>query len=269
VTLEQTLLTLVAAHAAQTISIAYADMETGERVEVRAAERMHAASTMKLAVLIAAHKLGVPLDEPVRVENRFKSLADGSDFTVDPHDDADPWTYQQIGRAVPLRKLLERMIVRSSNLATNVVMQRVPAAQVTRVCRELGARDIEVLRGVEDGKAFAKGLNNTTTAHDLAVLLEAGAGMPAVVGLLARQELNEGIPAALPKGTRVAHKTGSITGHYHDAALVFPPARGRAARRKPFVLVVLTRGFTDEKEAVAVVREISRAVWQHVLDRVR
>src|SRR6267378_2509078 len=65
----------------------------------------------------------------------------------------------------------------------------------------------------------------------------------------------DGIPAALPPGTRVAHKPGRITGHSHDAALVLP--RGRP----PYALVVLTRGFEDERAALGAIRAISRAVW--------
>jgi len=261
--LEQMLKIILAAHAAQTIAISFHDLQTGQRVELAAGERMHAASTMKLAVLLAAHRLELDLDQPVRVENKFKSLADGSDFSVDPKDDGDPWPYTQLGREVPLRVLLERMIIRSSNLATNLVLQRLDAARITQVCRELGARDIEVLRGVEDGKAFAKGLNNTTTAHDLAVLLEASAAQPEIVELLARQEFNEGIPAVLPKGTRVAHKTGDIDRIYHDAALVYPPGR------KPYVLVVMTRGFATLEQGAAAVREVSRAVWQSAVEKQR
>ncbi|MCA1826794.1 MAG: serine hydrolase [Myxococcales bacterium] len=260
VTLEQSLKIVLAAYAAQTIAVAFFDFQTGQRVEIDARERMHAASTMKLAVLLAAHRLKIDLDQPIRVENKFKSLADGSEFSVDPRDDSDPWTYAQLGREVPLRVLLERMIVRSSNLATNLVMQRLDAARITAVCRELGAKDIEVLRGVEDGKAYRKGLNNTTTAHDLAVLLEASSAQPEIVELLARQEFNEGIPAGLPAGTKVAHKTGDIDRIYHDAALVYP--RGR----KPYVLVVMTRGFEKLEQGAAAVREISRTVWKSVVE---
>jgi len=217
-------------------------------------------------VLVAAHRLAaegkLDLDAPVKVENHFASLVDGSPFVVDPKDDTDDWVYRQIGRAVPLRKLLERMIVRSSNLATNLVMQRVPASAVRAACLSVGAEGMNVLRGVEDQKAHDKGLDNTTTAHALAKLLEAAAELPAVVDVLAAQQLNEGIPAALPPGTRVAHKTGSITRHYHDAALVYP---GGAARR-PYVLVVLTKGFEKEDEAIALVKAVSRKVWVHVLD---
>jgi len=259
--LEQALALILAAHA-QTISVSVHDLETGQRMELRARESLHAASTMKLAVLLAAYRLPVDLEQRVRVENRFTSLADGSPFAVEAKDDDDPWPYTQLGREVPLRVLLERMIVRSSNLATNLAMRTLRVHEVQRVCRELGATDMRILRGVEDLKAHAKGLDNPATAHDLALLLEA---MPrAAVDILLRQELNEGIPAGLPPGTQVAHKTGDITEHYHDAALVFP-----GGGRKPYSLVVMTRGFATKEAAAEVVREISRTVYTSLVDSAR
>jgi beta-lactamase class A len=91
-----------------------------------------------------------------------------------------------------------------------------------------------VLRGVEDGKAFEKGLNNTTTARDLSTLLlaiaDGHAAKPAttreLLRILEAQEFNDGIPAGLPQGTRVAHKTGNITATWHDAALIYPRMAG-------------------------------------------
>ncbi|MGE5049203.1 MAG: serine hydrolase [Deltaproteobacteria bacterium] len=256
--LEQALALILAAHSPQTISIAVHDLESGQRIELHARERMHAASTMKLAVLLAAFRLHAPLEKPVRVENRFTSLADGSEFAVDAKDDDDPWPYAQLGKEVPLGVLIEHMIERSSNLATNLVMQTLRAPEVERVCRELGARDMRILRGVEDLKAHEKGLDNLATAHDLALLLEAA---PAeALAVLEKQERNDGIPAGLPSGTRVAHKTGDITLHHHDAALVFPKGR------KPYVLVVMTRGFETRQEAAAVLRDISRVVFQRLTE---
>lgn len=256
--IERALAALLAAHA-ETIAVAFHDLESGERVEIRAREPMHAASTMKLAVLLAAFRLHVDLRKPVRIENRFRSLADGSEFSLDPKDDEDPWPYGQ--QEATLGALLEHMIVRSSNLATNLVMRTLKAPEVQRVCDELGAKGMRILRGVEDIRAHEKGLDNLATAHDLAVLLEAAP--PPAVEILARQELNEGIPAGVPKGVRVAHKTGDIDLHHHDAALVFPPGR------RPYALVVMTRGFESREAGVAAVREVSRIAWKSVVDPVR
>jgi beta-lactamase class A len=123
---------------------------------------------------------------------------------------------------------------------------------------------MRVLRGVEDGKAFQRGLNNVTAAPDLAALLEAIAtGRAAstvscreMIDILSRQEFNDEIPAGLPAGTRVAHKTGWINGVLHDAAIVFPPGRA------PYVLVVLTRGIRDDAVARRLIADVSRLVWE-------
>jgi len=244
------------------VAVAYRDLATGATYLHREHEVFHAASTIKLPIMIGLYaRDDVDLDEAVPVTNLFRSMADGSEFKLDPAEDEDPWTYQQLGKTVPLRKLVERMIVRSSNLATNLLVARADPAATTSLCRSLGARETRVLRGVQDQKAFDKGMNNVTSASDLMTLLAALAtrrlrNSAEMEDILSHQELNEGIPAGLPEKTRVAHKTGAITRIYHDAALVRPEGE------KGYVLVVLTRGVEDEKAAAALVREISRTVWE-------
>ena len=161
--------------------------------------------------------------------------------------------------------LLRLMIARSSNLATNTLIALVGAKEVTTAMRGMGAARIQVLRGVEDGKAFDRGLNNTATARDLAVILRAieeGKGIaPAdrlqMLDILHAQEFNDKIPAGVPRGVRVAHKTGEITGHSHDAAIVYPPDRS------PYVLVVLTRGIPSAAVADKLIADLSSIVYSH------
>jgi beta-lactamase class A len=154
------------------------------------------------------------------------------------------------------------MITVSSNLATNLLIEKLGVENIRASLRSLHAGGMNILRGVEDNKAFQKGLNNTTTARGLLVLLEAMARGEAVdaqssrqmIEILERQKFNEGIPAGLPPGTQVAHKTGEITKIHHDAAIVFAP--------RPFVLVVLVRGIADTKESAALMADITRQLYQ-------
>jgi beta-lactamase class A len=226
---------------------------------------------MKLPVMIELfrqvdrHQLS--LAQRLELRNEFKSIVDGSPYTLNASDDSDSLVYSWVGSSVNVHDLLEHMITRSSNLATNTLIGLVGAAQANATAHALGARDIQVLRGVEDGKAFATGMNNVTTARDLATLMtsiETGAAAsPASTdsmrAILLRQQFNDEIPAGLPPGTRVAHKTGQITGHLHDAAIVYPQRRG------PYVLVVLTRGIDDEKVARSLIADISRLVYEHAV----
>lgn len=251
---------------AETVAVSFVDLSSGERVAIDERESMHAGSTMKLPVMMEVFRLvgekQLAPDQPIAVKNEFRSMVDGSPFTLDAADDGDPWMYTQLGHEVPLVKVVERMIVRSSNLATNLLIDRAGAEHVTALCRALGAGDIVVRRGVEDGKAYRAGLNNTTSARDLALLLEAiyrhrVAGADEMLAILGKQEFNEGIPAGLPPSTPVAHKTGWLDRFYHDAAIVTAPGL------HPYVLVVMTRGPT-EKKAPALVADLSRIVYQHV-----
>ena len=260
----------IATTAGAVVGIYYKSLRTGELVTIAPDSSFHAASTMKVPVMIEffrqVERGGLSEQQPVLLVNQFSSIVDGSPFSVAPIDDSDSTMYLRIGTRVPARELVERMIVRSSNLATNAVIALIGADHADSTAHALGARHIRVLRGVEDGKAFQKGLNNTTTARDLGVLLEAieqrkaasARSCTEMLGILARQEFNDEIPAGLPPGTRVAHKTGQITGVLHDAALVYLP------NASPYVLVVLTRNVPDERVARTLIADLSRLVYEYV-----
>jgi beta-lactamase class A len=252
------------------VAVAYRDLApAGDSLDVAGDTLFHAASTMKVPVMIAlvrqAEAGSAALDQPVLLVNQFGSIVDGSPYALDPADDSDSSMYARTGQRVPVRELMERMITRSSNLATNAVIALVGAVRANETAHALGAARMSVLRGVEDQKAYDAGMNNTTTARDLAALMTAiaedraasPAGCALMRDVLGRQEFNGEIPAGLPPGTRVAHKTGQITGVLHDAAIVYP------AGRPPYVLVVLTRGIPDEKVARSLITDVSRAVYAH------
>ena len=252
------------------VAVSFRDLQTGDSLDINAEDSFHAASTMKVPVMIElfrqAERGWIGLDQPILLVNQFGSIVDGSPFSVDAGDDSDSLMYRRVGERVPVRELLERMIVRSSNLATNALIALVGADRANATAHALGASRIKVLRGVEDQKAYDAGLSNSTTSRDLAVLLRAieehRAASPgscdAMRDVLLRQEFNDEIPAGVPAGTPVAHKTGQITAVLHDAAIVYP--RGR----RPYVLVVLTRAIADEKVARALIVDISRLVWSQL-----
>jgi beta-lactamase class A len=253
------------------IAVAYLHLGTGASYAHDETVSFHAASTMKVPVMMALFAAvengSMKLDQPIQIRNEFQSIVDGTAFSLDPKEDGDPDLYQALGGSRPLEELIRRMITRSSNLATNLLIEKIGASTVNDLMRRIGALDIRVLRGVEDEKAFKAGLNNRVTAKDLAIALRAllpdapdplfsEASRAKMIEILKAQEFNEKIPASLPQGTPVAHKTGDITGIHHDAAIVFPPGK------PPYILVVLTSGIADEKVADQLIAQISRVVWE-------
>src|SRR6266704_1320490 len=218
---------------ARGVGVYYRDLTTRDSLTVGAFTRFHAASTMKIPVMIQLFRdrdAGLlSLDDSITITNTFQSIVDSSPYQLDVTDDSDSSLYERLGQRAPIRELIELMETVSSNLATNLLITKVDAKSANATAHALGADSILVLRGVEDGKAYLAVHDTATTARDLGVLLAAIAnGMAAspascreMLAILGRQHFTEGIPAGLPPGTRVYHKTGWIGQVvYHDAAVV-------------------------------------------------
>ena len=251
-------------------AVAFKDLTSGDSLYLNAHQSFHAASTMKTPVMIELYKQSAAgifsLDDYLIVTTEFKSIVDGSIYSMNIGDDSEDGLYSKIGSKVTIRELLYQMITKSSNLATNMLIELVGADQVTATMLALGANDILVLRGVEDIKAFDKGLNNTTTAYDLMLIMEAIATGRAVSqevstemeGILLDQQFNKIIPAKLPENVRVAHKTGSITGVQHDSGIVILPNGNK------YVLVLLSKNLTNVDQGVSLMSEVSRLIYNYV-----
>jgi beta-lactamase class A len=247
------------------VAVAFRTFDGKMQWLLHADESFHAASTMKIAVLIELyHQVRegrIKLTDTLKVKNEFRSLVDASPYALDPADDSETDLYKAVGETRTLEQLSELMITVSSNLATNLLMEKLGVDNIRAGVHALDADGMVILRGLEDAKAFAQGRNNTTTAQALMRLMEAIANGRAVdvdsskrmLAVLERQTFNEDIPAGLPPGTRVAHKTGEITAIEHDAAIVFAP--------RPFVLVILTRGFNKPADAAVLMAEITRRLY--------
>lgn len=262
--LEATLRSLIVASGAE-VAVAYRTLDGKDELLLDPDKTFHAASTMKVPVLIELFRQDradtLSVDDPLPILNSFTSIVDDSPYSLSEGDDSDKAVYAAVGKTMTLLELGELMITVSSNFATNLLIERLGVANVKQTVARLGANGMLVLRGVEDQKAFDKGLSNSTTARGLLVLLEKIAKGEAVGGdadarmveILKRQTFRDAIPAGLPEGIAVAHKTGNITRIHHDAGIVY------AAR--PYVLVLLVRGIQDKKQSAALMAALSKAVY--------
>ena len=252
--------------------IAYKDLQTGKTVLLNEKDEFHAASTMKTPVLLELFKQAAEgkfsLTDSIEIKNSFRSIVDGSEYALDSADDSEFELYKHIGKKRTIASLAYEMIILSSNLATNLLIELVKPDNVMTTMKELGANDIKVLRGVEDNKAYEKGLNNTTTAYDLLLIYEQMANKKLIstgaseemTRILLDQRFNEIIPALLPKDVKVAHKTGSITGVQHDSGIIFLPD-GRK-----YVLVMLSRfDPADEKRVINAMAAVSKQIYDYTV----
>ena len=237
---------LQAKSGAAALSVSIADLETGASFEYHADRWYHAASTIKLAILLGVfgsiHRGELLPQSRVHVRNRFLSAFDGSPYRVRLDRDANPDIHREVGRTLRVSELADAMITTSSNLATNLLLDLVGLDTLQRTIDAFGLEGIDLRRGVEDEKAFENNINNRVTANGLVSLLrlmgEERAFTPALsrqmLDVLHGQQFKNGIPAGLPREARVAHKTGEISTIAHDAGLVYLPDR------RPYALAVLT-----------------------------
>ena len=260
---------------AEAYAAAFYDYETEQAWAHDPDRWFHAASTIKVAVLVgvfaAIDDERLQLHSRIHVRNRFYSAADGQPFRVDPATDSTAAVHQAIGKTMRVEDLARHMIVTSSNLATNVLLDVVGTDYARAAIERLGIAGIDLRRGVDDSAAFGVGINNRVTAAGLTALFrtieERRALSPAacerMLDVLHQQEFTSGIAAGLPENVRnnakVANKTGEISTVAHDAGLVFLP------NRQPYVLTILTQWKPGTSGRNAVVARISRAIYTHVM----
>lgn len=250
------------------VAVSVVDPSTGVDLHINGDRLFHAASTMKVPVMIEVFRQvqagRFAMTDEIVLKNEFRSIVDSSTFSIE--DDSDDSSYAHLGTPMSLADLTYNMIIVSSNLATNLVMDVLSADSVQATSERLGTTHMQTLRGVEDLKAYEQGLSNRATSRDLARLLthlmngsavsrQADAAMRQI---LFDQRFNEMIPAGLPDDVQVAHKTGQITRINHDAAIVYPPDA------EPYVLVILVEGMDDHTASAALGARIAEVVHEHL-----
>jgi beta-lactamase class A len=248
-------------------AVAVRDYETGFCFTMHADRRFHAASTIKVAILLALGKAiddgRIRPEDTLHVRNRFLSAIDRTPFRIDSESDGYPQLHRLIGRTARISDLAEWMIVSSSNLATNLLLDYITVEEGQRVLRDAGVNGVALRRGVDDKKAHDQNFNNETTAAgllDLFAILRGDflskASRERAINILLQQRFNSMIPAPLPAHASVAHKTGEISTACHDAGIVYLP------EREPYILVVLTEVAAETNGPREAVAKVSEVVFQ-------
>jgi len=264
----------IAAQKDKTISVAFHDFETGKQILIKADKPYHPASTFKVHVMMEVFRQAqegvLSLDDCILIINSFTSIADGSKYSLDVNDDAEQTLYPRSGESESIRELTRLMIVRSSNLATNILLEKVGTHNVNDFIQALGIEGVIVRRGVEDNAAFRLGMNNSATARGLTQTMQMIAEGKVVstqasekmIEILLGQEFNESIPALLPNSVKVAHKTGWTNDVYHDTGIIYAEREDR----KPYVLSIMTKGFAEDQGSAAhqCMANISRLIFEQI-----
>lgn len=249
-------------------ALAFKNLDDGKEILINENEIFHAASTIKTPVMIEFYKQlyqgKLSLEDTLQIKNEFKSIVDGSIYKLSEFDDSDKNTYNKLGQYYSINNLIYEMITISSNFATNILIEYIGANNVTKSMKEIGALNIDILRGVEDIKAFELGLNNTTSAKDLLIIYEGLAkgkiinneSSAIMIDILKDQKYDDIIPRYLPKNIEVANKTGMITGVHHDSGIVF------LKDGRKYVIVLLSKNMSDMESGTEMMARISELIYK-------
>jgi beta-lactamase class A len=258
---------------ASAVAVAFYDFRHKNEWSFQGDRWFHAASTIKVPVLLgvfaAIEKGRMTEFSRIHVRNRFLSVVGGSPYRIDVASDSTPEVHAAIGKTMQVRELARHMIVTSSNLATNLLIDIIGVEEIQQALHELGLdKEIDFRRGVEDNLAWEQHVNNRVTAlgllHALRMIAEERAisedASRHMLDILHAQEFKRGIPAGLPDDARVAHKTGEISTVAHDAGVVY------LSDREPYVLVILTEWEPERGGRQAAIADISRVVYELVTE---
>ena len=249
-------------------ALAFKNLDDGKEILINENEIFHAASTMKTPVMIEfykqLHQGKLSLEDTLQIKNEFKSIVDGTIYKLSEFNDSDKNTYNKLGQYYSINNLIYEMITISSNFATNILIEYIGANNVTKSMKEIGALNINVLRGVEDIKAFELGLNNTTSAKDLLIIYEKLAkgkiinneSSAIMIEILKDQKYDDIIPKYLPRDIEIANKTGMITGVHHDSGIVF------LKDGKKYVIVLLSKNMLDMESGTEMMAKISELIYK-------
>ena len=249
-------------------ALAFKNLDDGKEILINENEIFHAASTIKTPVMIEfykqLHQGKLSLEDTLQIKNEFKSIVDGTMYKLSEFDDSDKNTYNKLRQYYSINNLIYEMITISSNFATNILIDYIGANNVTKSMKEIGALNINVLRGVEDIKAFELGLNNTTSAKDLLIVYEKLAkgkiidneSSAIMINILKDQKYDDIIPKYLPKDIEVANKTGMITGVHHDSGIVF------LKDGRKYVIVLLSKNMLDMESGTEMMAKISELIYK-------
>lgn len=236
--------------------IAACHLSRGDTVLINEHEVFPSASVIKVPILVEImcqrDEGRLSLDEVFTLRESEK--VPGSGVLMDLHD----------GMQLTLRDLAVLMIIVSDNTATNMLIDRIGMDAVNERMRGLGLTSVTLARKMYDWEQQKLGNENLISAHEMMLLLRwiaegrisSKSTSDEIIGIMARQQYRDKIPLLLPEDTRVANKTGSITGVTHDVGVVYTPDG-------PYVLCALAGDVDEAPRAARTIAEVSRALYDH------
>lgn len=236
------------------------DLDKNWEINTNKDLRIASASMVKIPIMLsyyyAAHEGKLGLQDTIEIRNSEKAPGSGT------------LKFEMPGKAFTIEDLIRRMVTESDNTAANMLINRLGFDELNRYFKKLGLKHTNLSRKMMDFKERRVGVENYTTAGEMAYLLEQlyrGRFINAdtsrkCIEILAQQKVNDRIPKKLPGEVIVAHKTGLENFLCHDAGIAYTD-------KGNFLICVLTKHRNKTaQEAKSVIADISLLTYSYYGD---
>ncbi len=207
-------------------------------------------------IAASIYKLGILVHVESLVEAGALKYSDT--IEIQPDDITDDGSYEVAGTVMTVDEALEAMITVSDNGTALELWRSLGPDKINATLQKLGLGEFHIASDDND--------DNTVTARVVGQFftllaqrkLVSPAASDRMLARLERNQINDRLPAELPNGTIVAHKTGNLGFATHDAGIIYTPSGAR-------IVVGLTAN-TDEEEAVHFLGGLGALVYSAVLE---
>jgi len=230
------------------------DLETNQTIMINSSRLFPSASLVKVPIMAAyfqAESEGkLKLTDTLTLERKHKVRSSSKLY------------FARTGTKFMIKDLIERMITESDNTASNMLVDNLGFGYLNQKFVEFGLKNTDLRRGIMDLAWRQAGIENYTTAEDMAFLLEkmyrreliSPEASDEMIAVLKRQKVNDRIPRMLPNGLVIAHKTGLLKDTVSDCGIVYTP-------KGDFVICVLTAEIRSFRSAKTFIGRVAASAY--------
>lgn len=238
------------------VGLVIKDLKNGKVIIYNQDKLFPSASLVKIAIMVACFRAEsegkINFNDYFRLKSKHKVRGSGI------------LRYAPCGKKFSLQELVELMITKSDNTATNILTEILGFDYLNSCFKQMGLRNTNFSRNVMDIKKYYRGIENYTTASDIAQILDkiyhrqlvSPEASEKMLTLLKKQEIRDRLPRYLPGYVEIAHKTGLFDNVCHDAGIIFHP-------QGDFLISLLVSDHREHSLAKKLIGQIAKITFEY------
>jgi beta-lactamase class A len=236
------------------VGIYFIDLKTGRKFQINGRKKFPAASAAKIAVMAAAYHMAesgkLNLNKRIILQNSDKLSGSGV------------LRWMKAGNVYSIRNLVRLMIVKSDNTATKMLIDQIGLAEINKYLKKIKLNKTRIVDRTMLKEEPKKDINLTSPENMARLCADIKTlkyfsykSARQMLSFMRKQKYRWGIWKGVPKGIKIANKTGNLDKVLNDVGIVYSPSGN-------YVISIFTYGFSKKREARKLINKISEVVYQ-------